>query len=446
MNDLSSLDVQSRAHSLVQAACSKELPRARALLEREPELARFDVYTACVTGELEVVEAALQNDPRLATRQGGPSGWTPIVYACFSRFLRRDGVRAPRIVAVVRRLLEAGANPNDCYVEQHGEHAHAQTCLYAAAGIANHPELTRLLLDAGADVNERVPEPAREVLYHAAEFRDATCLAMLLAARPEPGEVTHCLGRALDFDNERATLLFLEHGADPNHKSPWAKGRTHLHKAIVDQRSPATLLAMLERGADPNVADAAGKTPYAYAVRRGYADAARLLEEFGASPASASDEDRLVGALVRGERAPSSGDPVPDTEQLCRAARKGDLATIRRLLELGVDVSASVGVPPLHSACYAGQLEAARMFVDAGASLTQQNEYGGTPLGTAIYGSLDCCDPEGGPGTLLPEEIPGQHCAIVELLIERGSPLPQRVWGNEAIQAVLRRHGVPEAS
>jgi ankyrin repeat protein len=430
----------------VQAACSKELSRAAALLEREPSLARFDLFAACVTGELEVVESALLKEPALATREGGPNGWTPIVYACFSRFLRRGGARAERIVAVVRRLLEAGANPNDCYVEQHGDHAHGQTCLYAAAGIANHPELTRLLLDAGADVNERVPEPAREALYHAAEFRDVTCLALLLAARPDPAEVTHCLGRMLDFDNERGALLFLEHGADPNHKSPWAKGRTHLHKAIIDQRSGMTLRAMLERGADPNVADNAGKTPYAYAIRHGYAEAARLLEEFGASPTSASDEDRLVGALVRGERAHSHGDPAPDAEQLCLAARKGDLATIQRLLAAGADASAPVGVPPLHSAGYAGQLEAARVLVDAGASLTQENEYGGTPLGTTIYGSLDCCDPEGGPGTLLREEIPGQHTAIVELLIERGSPLPQRVWGSEAIQAVLRHHGVPEVA
>jgi ankyrin repeat protein len=360
--------------------------------------------------------------------------------------LRRDGARAERIVAVVRRLLAAGAHPNDCYVEQHGDQAHAQTCLYAAAGIANHPGLTRLLLEAGADVNERVPEPAREALYHAAEFRDVACLELLLAARPDPEEVAHCLGRVLDFDNERGALLFLEHGADPNHESRWAKGRTHLHKAIIDQRSVATLRAMLERGADPNVTDDAGKTPYAYAVRRGYSELARLLEEFGASPASASEEDRLVGALVRGDRARSPGDPAPDAEQLCLAARKGDVDAIRRLLAAGADANAPVGVPPLHSACYAGQLEAARLLVDAGASLTQQNEYGGTPIGTAIYGSLDCCDPEGGPGTLLPEEIPGQHRAIVELLLERGSPLPQRVWGSEGIRAVLRQHGVPEVA
>ncbi len=52
-----------------------------------------------------------------------------------------------------------------------------------------------------------------------------------------------------------------------------------------------------------------------------------------------------------------------------------------------------------------------RLIFEHGASLTLKNAYGGTRLATCIYGSADCCDDEGGPGTLLPEEIPARDYA-----------------------------------
>jgi hypothetical protein len=131
---------------------------------------------------------------------------------------------------------------------------------------------------------------------------------------------------------------------------------------------------------------------------------------------------------------------------LTRAARRNDLPAIERLLAAGADVNASVDLPPLHAACYAGHLAAARLLVEHGASLTQHNAYGGTPLGTCIYGSLDCCDEEGGPSTLLPEEIPARDYAELSAwLIERGAELPKSIrGGSDAVQEVLRRHGVPD--
>ena len=47
----------------------------------------------------------------------------------------------------------------------------------------------------------------------------------------------------------------------------------------------------------------------------------------------------------------------------------------------------------------------------------------------------------------LPEEaLPGEYPRIVEYLIVRGAKLPDRVrGGSEAVQDILRRHGVPDA-
>jgi hypothetical protein len=420
-------DRGTRAATLVQAVCGNQLARGLALLEREPDLACFNFHVACACGELSVVEQGLEKDPGLAQRAGGPEGWQPLVYTCFSRFWRRDPERAERLFAIAQLLLLRGADPNSHFLAKHEGEREIQTCLYAAAGIANNAELTALLLTSGARVDE---SPQREALYHASEFRNVSCLRLLLDAKPLPAAVTYCFGRALDFDNEPAALLYLEHGADPNYVVPWHQHRSHLHKAVRQGRSLKVLRMMLERGADPNLADANGNSPYQLALERGERDIAVLLEQFGAS---------LVATA-----APAK----PHSELLTQAARRNDLLEIERLLAAGVDVSAAVDLPPLHAACYAGQLPAARLLFAHGASLTQLSDYGATPLGTCIHGSSNCCDVEGGPGTLMPEEVPARdYVELAEWLIAQGSELPKSIWGgSEAVQEALRRHGVPDAT
>ena len=437
-------DQQARAATLLQAVCSNQLSRGVALLEREPQLATFDFYTACACGELAYVEAALEKEPELANRAGGASGWEPLVYVCFSRFWRRDSERAQRLLAIARRLLERGADPNGRYLEAHeGGKAEVQACIYGAAGIANHAELTKLLLEAGARVDEN------EALYHATEFKDVTCLRLLLEAKPHvigaDDFVTYCLGRALDFDNEAATLLYLQHGARGHHVVPWNRSRSHLHKAVIARRSLEIIRALLEAGADPNLDDADGLSPYRTAVRRGEREIAMLLEEFGAQRSSVTDEDRAIGELAHGKPT-SNGALKPELDLLVRASRRGDLEEMRRLLAAGADPNAADDLPPLHGACYAGQLAAARLLVEHGASLTLLSAYGGTALGTCIYGSSDCFDEQGGPGSRLPEEVPPRDYAeLISYLLEQGAEPPKSIrGGSEAVQEALRRHGVPD--
>lgn len=457
-------DRASRAATLTRAVCSNQLSRGAALLEREPALARFDLYTASACGELSSVEAALAREPSSATRAGGANGWQPLVYCCFSRFWRADPERARGLLGIARALLAHGADPNAHFLIQHDQNLLAQTCLYAAAGIANNAELTALLLRAGADVDERVraetPSDSRpsteplsdwlrryplEALYHASEFKDVACLRLLLEAKPDPRSVSYCLGRALDFAHEAAAHLFLEHGADPRLVVPWARHRSHLHKAVENGRSARLIRSMLERGADPNLNDESGMSPYREAVRSGNPEVAALLEEFGADRRTVTEQDRSLGALSSGQSERQPG-LAPDAHLLARAARRNDLPTIKRLLAAGVDVNATLDVPPLHAACYAGHLAAAQLLYESGASLTQKNAYGGTPLGTCIYGSQDCCDEQGGPGTLSAEEIPARDYAdLTAWLIERGAQLPDSIrGGSEAVQEVLRRHGVKD--
>jgi ankyrin repeat protein len=452
-------DPAERAALLVKAACAPNMPRARALLADDPRLAAFDFHTACATGEADAVATYLAADPDVATRKGGPRDREPILYACFSRFLRTDANRAAGIERIVRMLFDHGADPNSHYTENFGGNSFIQAPLYAAAGIANNAALTRMLLNAGADPNDLAGPPdlatwsalGTESLYHASEFQDVTCLRMLLEAGPHPLRISYCLARALDFDNAPAALLYLDHGADPDFRIPWFRNRTHFHRAVMYGRAPAVIERMIQRGGDVNATDDRGDSVYQFAVRFGHPALAILLEHHGARTDSATEMDRYVGACVIGTASPPP--PIPAdaaADVLCRRAQLGDATAVRRLLRAGVDPNATGGMdgtPPLHWACWRGQLEASRVLVEHGASLTQINRYGGTALGTTIHGSWNCHDVEGGPTMKLPEEVPDrQYPELVEFLITAGARLPDKIaGGSDAVRAVLRRHGVPEA-
>ena len=447
------LDLAGRAAALAKSACSGDLRIARALLDAEPGLARQDLWTACACGEAEVVAAHLSRDPTAATRKGGPLGREPILYACFSRYLRADPGRAAGIVRVVRLLLDHGADPNSYYLEDHGGNKPlAQHCIYAAAGIANSTELTRMLLDAGAVVSAAGMEwsdplsPANEVVYHAAEHRDTACLEMILARAPK-GAIDYCIGRALDYEHPEAIELFLKAGADPNHRVGWKGPRTQAHKAVVAGRSTPIIEMLLDHGADPNARDAFGMSMYRSAVRHGQHETAALLAARGADTSDVTEDDVATGELMAG-RTPARRPARIDPHLLAEAASRDDVRAIRVLIQAGADVNALAGfnvMGPLHWACWRGNFEAAELLVANGADLAAKNEYGGDALGTAIHGSTHCFD-EGGGGMKLPEEVPPRgYARIADLLVQRGAPLPKHMGhASEAVREVLRRHGVEE--
>ena len=439
------LDTGQRAAALVRAACTGDMRKATVLLDAEPTLERFDLYTACVCGAAEHVARLLEGHPALARSRGGPLDREPILYACFSRFLRSDARRAAGIVRAVRLLLDRGADVNAHFTVVEGSETWIQTSLYGAAGIANNAELTRMLLEAGADVNELQEAPGDDVravscgleaLYHASEFADVTCLRLLLEARPplHPRRVSYCLARMLDFENLAGVDLYLRHGADPNFRIPWMHDRTHLHRAVVYGRSLAIVQRLVESGGDPNATDDLGLTPFRSAVRHGRDDVADLLRAAGGRESSLTADDRT----------PSRIDP----DLLCYAAGRNDVATVRRLLDRGADPNALGGLdetPPLHWACWRGSADVARQLVERGADIHVRNRYGGDALGTTMHGSANCHDIYGGIAMKLPEEIVhGDYPAIARMLIAAGARLPERTGGSESIQDVLRRAGVPD--
>lgn len=368
----------ARARELIESVTSSDLTRARALLAVDPELARYDLACACATGELEFVASAAR--PQAVNEPIGPNGWTPILYACFSRLLRSDPERAAGIRAVVHLLLELGADPNSYYIDE----GWLEVALFGAAGVAGDPKLTKMLLDAGADPNDqRDGLEGNEVLYHACEQRDPTCARIVIEAGAEQDVINHALGRALNFPNHEMVEMFCAHGAEAS--------AGHLHQAVWRRRPLRTLAALLQAGAPVDAPDDHGLTPLQIALLWGDFEAVAVLRQHGATPAGIPDMPTELA-----------------DEMVILAIQGGHLDRMLELLDGGarVDGDPSGDEVPLGQACWRGRAVMARELIERGATLEFRD--GGSALGAATHGSRNCQHPEGGPTMGTVDEIPQQ--------------------------------------
>src|SRR5918912_3404726 len=174
--------LEASAEEFLRAATSGRRERADRVLAARRELER-DPWVALTLGR------GWDGDPN---EPGGPLGWAPLLYVSHSAY-------AP--AGLLRELLERGADPDAVFVNEHGP----MSALYGAAGVVHDPEMTRLLLEAGADPDDG------ESLYHACEAASSECLRLLL----EHGAATHgtnALAHALDEERPEYVRLLLEHG------------------------------------------------------------------------------------------------------------------------------------------------------------------------------------------------------------------------------------------
>jgi len=402
--------------AFIEAACvprdashgSGTLERAAAILAAHPEVAGSNIHTAAILGDVAALRRFLALDGRNATAMGGPYGWNALTHLCFSRYLRLDRGRSDGFVRAATALLDAGANANTGWMEtEHEPNAEWESAIYGAAGIAQHAELTRLLLERGADPNDG------ETPYHVAETYDNAVMKILVeSGKLNETSLTTMLLRKTDWHDYEGIKWLLEHGADPNRATRW--GRTAFQNAVSRDNSAETIELLLEHGADatllaerpdPPQTVSGGKSPIALAARRGRGDVLELIARRGI-PVELEGVERLIAACARNDAPAVRAICKRETELvrellaeggklLAQFAGVGNTEGVRQLLDLGVNVAAvtehgdpyfdvAMNSTALHAAAWRAWPSTVKLLIERGAPVNAEDGKGRTALALAV--------------------------------------------------------------
>jgi ankyrin repeat protein len=385
---------------------SGTLERAEMILARYPEVAASNIYTAAILADEAAVRGFLARDAKSATAKGGPHDWDALTHLCFSRYLRIDEARSEAFVRTARALLDAGASANTGWfemIDQPNPRPIIESAIYGAAGIAQHAEVTRLLLERGADPNDE------ETPYHVPESYDNTVLKIMLeSGRLSQGSLNTILLRKSDWHDEHGIQLALEHGASPNQTTRW--GLTALHQALRRDNGLMIVELLLDHGANPMLETRDGRSAVGIASRRGRGDVLELLER-RSIPYQLHGVDRLIAACAKGDRdaiaAIAAQEPELVKELVARGgtllaefAGNANVDGLRCLLDLGVSVDAlyqegdgyfdiAKDSTALQVAAWRGWPSAVKALIEAGAAVNAVDAQGRTALMQAVKACVD---------------------------------------------------------
>jgi ankyrin repeat protein len=393
------------------------LLRAGATADVADDTGATPLYLACLNRQGAIVDRLLQ--ARANPNAALVSGET-VVMTC-ARTGETAGVRA---------LLARGANVNA------REPGHDQTALMWAAAQA-HPETVDALLRGGADVRARsrsyvqtvtsevtqragreelnyaVPRGGSTALLFAARSGDAASVRLLIAAGADVNDTqpdgASALVVAAHSGQRNAAIALLEKGADPNQA---AVGYTALHAAVL--RGDLELVkALLAHHANPNVLitkgtpmrrnsqdfelprTLLGATPYLLAAKFVEADIMQALAASGADTRlPMKDSATPLMAAVGMGMGNTNQDEKRGTDRRGLAILDGGivesesqvLSAVSAALTLGSDIDAvnRSGETALHIAAAQGEIEVVRLLASNGANLNARNAKGMTPLGALL--------------------------------------------------------------
>jgi ankyrin repeat protein len=393
------------------------LLRAGARADVADDTGATPLYLACLNRNAEIVTRLLDAGANAKTSLLG--GETALMTCA----------RAGNAIAV-RALLRRGALVNA------RESAHDQTALMWAAA-QSHPDVVAALVEGGADVRVRsreytqtvtsevtqragreelnyaVPRGGSTALLFAARSGDAESARLLIAAGADVNDAlpdgSSALIVAAHSGHTRAAEMLLDKGANANVD---AVGYTALHAAVL--RSDLTLVkALLAHGANPNAPitkgtpvrrnsqdfelpkTLMGATPYLLAARFLEADIMRALAAGGADTRMRMKDGAtpLMAAAGMGIAAPAQ-DEKRGTDRRGLAILDGGivepesrvLETINTALTLGSDIDAAnpSGDTALHIAAAQGYDTVVTALVERGANINARNARGQTPLGALL--------------------------------------------------------------
>jgi ankyrin repeat protein len=396
------------------------LEAAEAILAAHPEITSTSIHVAAILGDDAAVRRLIAADLRNVTKKEAPYDGDALVYLCLSNYLRLDKTRAAAFVRAAMALLDTGADPNTGFTAK-DEYGDFETALYGAAAVAQHAELTRLLLERGADPNEV------ETPYHVPESYDNAALKVLVeSGKLNADSLTMMLLRKADIHDYDGVKYLLEHGADPNRMTRWHY--TALHQAVRRDNRIELIDLMLDHGADPTVKNGVdGKSGIAMAARRGRSDVLWTFARRGfPMPMPYDGVEHLIVSVcaarggMAGARAlaqqfqqlANAGSLTKSSELrairellaqgstvLAEFAGNGNPKGVQHLLDLGVPVDALYEGDPyfdiakdstaLHVAAWKAWPKTVKLLIERGANVNAQDAKGRTPLMLAVKACVD---------------------------------------------------------
>src|SRR5258708_7483961 len=278
-----------------------------------------------------------------------------------------------------------------------------ESVLYGAAGVAHHADMTRLLIDRGADPNDE------ETPYHSPESYDNSALKVLVeSGRLTADSLTTMLLRKADWHDYEGIKYLLEHGADPNRMTHWKQ--TSLHQALRSDNDLKIVEVMLDHGADQTLKSGRdGKSAVSIAARRGRGDALDLFERRGI-PIELEGVERLIAACAKDDaeaiHAMAKGEPKLIGELLknggtllAEFAGTAHVEGVRHLLDLGVPVGALYGgdgyfdiaenSTALHVAAWKSYPDVVKLLIERGSPVNALDGKGRSALSLAVKACLD---------------------------------------------------------
>jgi len=275
------------------------------------------LHLACLTANAAVVTMLLKNGANTEVRP--VSGETPLMIAARTGNLE-----------VVKALVEAKANVNGT------DAVRGQTALMWSAN-EHHAEIVQSLLEHGADVNLR-SRGGFTALMFAGRVGDPAVTKLLLAAGARLEDDAPEGGTALLLAAEGESAIA---GKDFK-RTPYASG--HEETAIL----------LVERGANPDAVDEFGHTALHLAVRKGKHNLLRALIAHHANLNARMTRDELP---LPGDF--NARDGLVGATPFYLAAAASDLEAMRLLAAAGADpnIRDTLGVTPLMAAVGAHQYE-----------------------------------------------------------------------------------------
>jgi ankyrin repeat protein len=395
--------------SLVAAARQGDSAGALALLAQQADVNAAEgdgttaLHWAVHNNDKVLVERLLKAGARVNARND--YGATPLAEAA----ILAD-------VALLERLLKAGAD-----VESANDDGQTALMLVARNG---NVEAAKLLLRHHANINAREKWRQQTALMWAAAQAQPAMVRLLVAKGAEVN------ARSLVNDWERQVT------AEPRSQARPAGGFTPLLYAA--RRGCAECArALVEGGADVNLADPFGVTPLLMATQNFSFDTAAYLLSKGANPNrwDAAGRSPLYAAvdlntIPFGGRAdrPSLDDTAP-LELIRRLIAAGANPNLQLKLmppyrslrdDRGADGLLAIGATPLLRAAKAGDIPAIKLLLAAGAKVDLPNVNGITPLMAAAGSGSSKIDTRGRYKT------PEQAIESIDLLLAAGADVNSR--------------------